>query len=55
MVSVEQTDKKYGINTCLGLYFFYSRLYFNVKITMKIPVTNGHIFLRKYYLFIMND
>ena len=35
MVIVAQTDSKHGINTCIGIYFFYSRLHLNVKITMK--------------------
>ena len=35
VVIVEKTDSKYGINTCMGIYFFYFRLYFNLQITMK--------------------
>ena len=35
VVIVAKTDSKYGINTCIGIYFFYFRLYFNLQITMK--------------------
>ena len=35
MVIVAQTDSKYGINACIGIYFFYSRLYSNVQFTKK--------------------
>ena len=35
MVIVAQTDSKYGINACIGIYFFYFRLYFNIQFTMK--------------------
>ena len=34
-VIVAQTDSKYGINTCITIYFFYFRLDFNLQITMK--------------------
>ena len=54
MVIVAQTDNKYGRNACLGIYFSYFRLYFHVQFTMNITVTNVHIFLRSYYLFIIN-
>ena len=50
MLIVAQTDSKYGMNMSTGIYLFYFRLYFNVKITMKHPVTNEHIFLRKHYV-----
>ena len=35
VVIVAKTDSKYGINTCIGIYFFYFKLYFNLQITMK--------------------
>ena len=35
VVIVAQADSKYGINTCICIYFFYFRLYFNLQITMK--------------------
>ena len=35
VVIVAKADSKYGINTCIGIYFFYFRLYFNLQITMK--------------------
>ena len=35
VVIVAKTDSKYGINACIGIYFFYFRLYFKLQITMK--------------------
>ena len=35
VVIVAQTHSRYGINKCIGIYFFYFRLNFNLQITMK--------------------
>ena len=35
VVIVAKTESEYAINTCVGIYFFYSRPYFNLQITMK--------------------
>ena len=48
------TTNECEINTCIGIYFFNFELCLNVNILWNIPVSNGHIFLRKYYLFAIN-
>ena len=63
IVIVTQTDSKYGINMCIGIYM-YIYIYINISsildcifmynLPWNIPLTNGHIFLRKYYLSITN-
>ena len=39
VVIVAQIDSKYGINTYIGICFFYFRLHFNLNIIMKL---SGH-------------
>ena len=54
VVIVAKTDSKYGINACIGIYFFCLDCILIYKLQWNIPVTNGHISLRKYYLFIID-
>ena len=39
VVIVAKTNSKYGINTCICIYFFYFWVYFNLQITIK---DSGH-------------
>ena len=55
METIAQTDSKYGLNTCIGIYLFYFRLDFLCKnYHGTFHSLMGIFFQQKYYLFAMN-